>query len=195
MLKKYFKRHKYLLLFLLSLFIIGIASGIILYNIMPEINQTSLTINLDNLKEQLLNNHLNNISIHLFILLIISLLSITIIGYLIGLFYLFYLGMSIGFTLTFLIKEYALKGLFFSITYNLIFKLIYIIIIIIILIKLFDIVKNIIGFIIYKKDLNLLNNFSHNYLSIIVLIIMNLLNDLFLTYTETFILKIITSMI
>lgn len=195
MLKKYFKRHKYLLLFLLSLFIIGIASGIILYNIMPEINRTSLTINLDNLKEQLLNNHLNNISIHLFILLIISLLSITIIGYLIGLFYLFYLGMSIGFTLTFLIKEYALKGLFFSITYNLIFKLIYIIIIIIILIKLFDIVKNIIGFIIYKKDLNLLNNFSHNYLSIIVLIIMNLLNDLFLTYTETFILKIITSMI
>ena len=61
MLKKYIKNHQYLLLFLIVLFIIGIIIGIVLYNVMPSVNQTSLTINLDNLKDQVLNNHLSNI--------------------------------------------------------------------------------------------------------------------------------------
>ena len=103
--------------------------------------------------------------------------------------------MSIGFTLIFLLKKYALKGLIFSLSYNIIFKIIYIIILVLILIKLFDIVKNMIGIIIYKKNINLINNFRHNYLSILILIIINLGNDIFLSYTSTFILKIITSMI
>ena len=195
MLRKYLKNHKYLLFFLLSLFIMGIILGIIFYNIMPEINRTSLTINLDNLKDQLINNHLNDVMIHFSMLVLISLLSLTVIGYLVALFYLFYLGMSIGFTLIFLLKKYALKGLIFSLSYNIIFKIIYIIILVLILIKLFDIVKNMIGIIIYKKNINLINNFRHNYLSILILIIINLGNDIFLSYTSTFILKIITSMI
>ena len=86
MLRKYLKNHKYLLFFLLSLFIMGIILGIIFYNIMPEINRTSLTINLDNLKDQLINNHLNDVMIHFSMLVLISLLSLTVIGYLVALF-------------------------------------------------------------------------------------------------------------
>lgn len=195
MLKRYLSSHKYLILFLIALFVIGVILGLIFYNIMPEINRTSLIINLDNLKDQLINNHLNNITVHFLILALISVLSLTVIGYLIALFYLFYLGMSIGFTLIFLCKKYALKGLLFGLSYNIIFKLIYIIILLFILIKLFDIVKNMVGLIIYKRNNNLLNNFRHNYLSILILIMINLVNDIFLAYTSTFILKILTTMI
>ena len=195
MLKKYIKTHKYLLLFLSVLFVIGIIIGIILYNVMPSINQTSLIINLDNLKDQLLTNHLTNLYPHLILLSLISILSLTIIGYFIGLFYLFCVGMSIGFTTAFLMVKYQLKGLIFSILYNIIFKLIFILILFLILIKLYEIVKNIIGLIIYKKNNQLMTNFRHNYLSILILIFSNIIVDIVLSLSSTFILKIITSML
>ena len=195
MLKKYIKNHQYLLLFLIVLFILGIIIGIVLYNVMPAVNQTSLTINLDNLKDQILNNHLSNIYPHLILLCLISILSLTLVGYFIGLFYLFYIGMSIGFTSTFLLIKYHLKGLIFSILYNIIFKLIFIVILVFILIKLYDIVRNIIGLIIYKKNDALVNNFRHNYISIITLIFINIIADTILSFSSTFILKIITSML
>lgn len=195
MLKKYIKRHKYLLLFLFMLLVVGIIIGIILYNIMPSINQTSLIINLDNLKDQLLSNHLNNLFPHILAICVISILSLTIIGYFTGLFYLFYIGMSIGFTTAFLIVKYGLKGLIFSILYSIIFKLIYICVLIVILVKLYEIVKNIIGLIIYKKNDQLIANFRHNYLSILILLFIIIINDLILSLSSTFILKIITSML
>lgn len=195
MLKKYIKRHKYLLLFLFMLLVVGIIIGIILYNIMPSINQTSLIINLDNLKDQLLSNHLNNLFPHILAICVISILSLTIIGYFTGLFYLFYIGMSIGFTTAFLIVKYGLKGLIFSILYSIIFKLIYICVLIVILVKLYEIVKNIIGLIIYKKNDQLIGNFRHNYLSILILLFIIIINDLILSLSSTFILKIITSML
>ena len=195
MLKKYIKRHKYLLLFLFMLLVVGIIIGIILYNIMPSINQTSLIINLDNLKDQLLSNHLNNLFPHILAICVISILSLTIIGYFTGLYYLFYIGMSIGFTTAFLIVKYGLKGLIFSILYSIIFKLIYICVLIVILVKLYEIVKNIIGLIIYKKNDQLIGNFRHNYLSILILLFIIIINDLILSLSSTFILKIITSML
>lgn len=195
MLKKYIKRHKYLLLFLFMLLVVGIIIGIILYNIMPSINQTSLIINLDNLKDQLLSNHLNNLFPHILAICVISILSLTIIGYFTGLFYLFYIGMSIGFTTAFLIVKYGLKGLIFSFLYSIIFKLIYICVLIVILVKLYEIVKNIIGLIIYKKNDQLIGNFRHNYLSILILLFIIIINDLMLSLSSTFILKIITSML
>lgn len=195
MLKKYIKRHKYLLLFLFMLLVVGIIIGIILYNIMPSINQTSLIINLDNLKDQLLSNHLNNLFPHILAICVISILSLTIIGYFTGLFYLFYIGMSIGFTTAFLIVKYGLKGPIFSFLYSIIFKLIYICVLIVILVKLYEIVKNIIGLIIYKKNDQLIGNFRHNYLSILILLFIIIINDLILSLSSTFILKIITSML
>lgn len=195
MLKKYIKRHKYLLLFLFMLLVVGIIIGIILYNIMPSINQTSLIINLDNLKDQLLSNHLNNLFPHILAICVISILSLTIIGYFTGLFYLFYIGMSIGFTTAFLIVKYGLKGLIFSFLYSIIFKIIYICVLIVILVKLYEIVKNIIGLIIYKKNDQLIGNFRHNYLSILILLFIIKINDLILSLSSTFILKIITSML
>jgi hypothetical protein len=177
------------------LLVVGIIIGIILYNIMPSINQTSLIINLDNLKDQLLSNHLNNLFPHILAICVISILSLTIIGYFTGLFYLFYIGMSIGFTTAFLIVKYGLKGLIFSFLYSIIFKMIYICVLIVILVKLYEIVKNIIGLIIYKKNDQLIANFRHNYLSILILLFIIIINDLILSLSSTFILKIITSML
>lgn len=103
--------------------------------------------------------------------------------------------MSIGFTTAFLIVKYGLKGLIFSFLYSIIFKIIYICVLIVILVKLYEIVKNIIGLIIYKKNDQLIGNFRHNYLSILILLFIIIINDLILSLSSTFILKIITSML
>jgi hypothetical protein len=195
MLKIYLKKHKYFITFLVALFIISIIIGLILFKTLPDNIKISLSFNLTDLKEQLLTNHISNLSSHLLCLIIISVLSLSIIGYFGALIYYFYIGMSIGFVSAYLMANYGLKGVLFSLTYNIIFKLIFIVILTFILIKLFDIVKNITGFLIYKKNDMLINNFRHNYLSIIILIIINTFIDFILGLSSNFILKIITNML
>src|SRR5574344_391497 len=148
MIKQFIKRHKYMFIFLIGIFITGIIMGIIIYNIQNDALKVSIATNLNDIKNQLLNNHINNYYYHLIIVIIVSLLSLTVFGYFGGIIYLFYEGMSIGFTCSYLTVTRSLKGILFGIIYNIIFKLIFIILLLFILIKLFDIVKYFIGFII-----------------------------------------------
>src|SRR5574344_900330 len=159
MLKNYIKRHKYMFTFLIGLFVIGIIIGVFLYFFQGDNIKISIATNLNDIKDQLLTNHINNYYLHLIIIVLIAILSLTVFGYFGGLFYFFYEGMSIGFTCTYLTLNKGLNGLIFGITYNIIFKLVFLSLLLLILLKLFDIVKNIIGFIIYKNNANLLMNF------------------------------------
>lgn len=190
----YLRRRKYLLIFLFVLFFLSILFGIFLFIKQNENIKLNL-LSLDNIKESLINNHIFNLFDHLIILGIIVLFSFIIIGYLGGLFYLFYVGMSIGYTLTFLFYLRGINGLLFGIVYNIYSKLLLLLFLILILIKLYDIVKNIIGFILYRKNINLMKNFKYNIKKIFLLVLLLLLNDIIIYFTSKFVLKIIITML
>ena len=191
---KYLRRRKYLLIFLLVLFLLSIGFGIVLF--IKQSNNIKLSlISLDNIKESLLNNHISNLFEHFMIITIISILSLIFIGYIGGLFYFFYIGTSIGYTLTYLLYFKGLKGLLFGIVYNLYSKFVFLILFYLLLIKLFDIIRNIMGFLFYHKNVNLLRNFKYNYRKIIIIIIFILINDIILSFTSDFVLKLILPML
>src|SRR5574344_2177287 len=118
MIKQFIKRHKYMFIFLIGIFITGIIMGIIIYNIQNDALKVSIATNLNDIKNQLLNNHINNYYYHLIIVIIVSLLSLTVFGYFGGIIYLFYEGMSIGFTCSYLTVTRSLKGILFGLINN-----------------------------------------------------------------------------
>ena len=193
--RKFIGRHKYLLIFLLVLFLIGLFFGIILYFKQSDNSKSILTTNLTNLSEQLNNNHISNILPHLIILILIILLSLTIIGYLFGIFYLFYIATSISFSITFLTLNYGLNGLIFGLLYNILFKAIFLIGLIFILIKTSLISKNIFGMLVIKNNNPFKIDFKRNLIQILIMLSIILLNDILLYYLSSFTLKILTLML
>ncbi len=185
MIISYFKRRKYLLIFLSVIFIIGFLFGIFIYY------NNGINLNNIDLKNDLINNQYNNIVYHLLIISIICLISFTIIGYFGAIFYFFYEGMAISFTFSYLLNYYGFKGLILIILYNLIFKLLYLILLLLILIKLFDIIKNIIYYLFFKKSVNIFNSIK----SIFIISFIIFLNDLFLFVISKIILKILINML
>ena len=118
----YIKRNKYLFIFLCGLLFISFISGIIIYLNIDNNVKLDLFNNVFNIKESLINNRINNIFNHLFVVILIVLLSFSCLGYFLGLFYLFYEGMSISFTFMFLCQIKGLKGLIFILLYDLLFN-------------------------------------------------------------------------
>ena len=195
MIIKFLRSRKYLLTFLSVIFLISLISGIILYFKCSNDTKLSILNSISNLKEDLLNNHINNIFLHLIIILSIILLSFTILGYFSAIFYLFYEGISISFTLCFLIKYYGLNGLIFGILYNILFKLLFLLIYILIIIKLLDLIKNIILYFYNKRKTNNFKNIKRIIQSILILIVFLFINDLILYLIANFILKILLNVL
>lgn len=192
---KYLKRHRFFLIFLSVILLISIGIGIIIYLKSSNESKIYITDQLSNLKESLLNTKINNIFRHLLIIIVIILLSFTILGYFSGVAYLFYEGISIGFTISSLVANYALKGLLFGILYNLLFKLFYIIVYIFILLKLFDLVKLIINQLLFKKTYTIKNNIKRISLSIVIFILIIFINDVIIYFFTNFLLKLIINVL
>lgn len=195
MIKKYFKRHAVILTFLSVIFLISIIVGIILY--LKSSNETKQYINqlFQNFKDELLNNNINNIYKHLIILLLLFILSFTAIGYLLGVAYLFYEGMSISYSISALCANYALKGFAFGIIYNMFFKFIFIILYIFILLKLFDLVKILLDKVIFKNNINFKGNIKRIVYSVLFIILIIFINDIIIYIFSNFLIKIIINML
>ena len=194
MIIKYLRSKRVLLSFLSVLFIISIISGFIIYNKLDDNIKLNLVSSLSNLKSDLLNNHANNFLLHIIIISIITILSFTVVGYILSLIYLFYEGLSIGFTICYLIVNYKIKGLFFSIIYNVLFKFIYLILLIFLLIKLLDISKNVLYYLIYK-DKNNNKIIKRNIYGILIIFSFIIINDLFLYFIGNFLIKNLINML
>ncbi len=192
---KYFKRHGVLLTFLGVLFLISIVIGIILFLKSSNESKKYISDYLINLKENIFNNRVNNIFKHLVIIIFIVLLSFTIMGYFSGIIYLFYEGISFGFTIASLVANYALKGFIFGIIYNIIFKLVFIIVYIIILLKLFDLVKLIVNYFLFKRSYLIKNKLKRVLLSILFLIVIIFINDIIIYFLTNFLLKLIINVL
>lgn len=171
-------RSKIVLKFLGILFVIGIITGIILY--LKEDNDTKIIINneLNNLIANIKNTNQNNFIMHIITFSILFLLSFTVLGLPIVLFYFYYEGTSIGFLIISLIKYSGTNGLLFSLIFLLITKLIYILVLLYFTFYSIMYTKKIIHNI--KSDKTVI---IHNHLiKIIIIIGVILLNDIFLYF-------------
>ena len=187
----YIKRNKYLFIFLCGLLFISFISGIIIYLNIDNNVKLDLFNNVFNIKESLINNRINNIFNHLFVVIFIVLLSFSCLGYFLGLFYLFYEGMSISFTFMFLCQIKGLKGLIFILLYDLLFKIVYLILIFMLLIKLFYIFRTIIRYFIYKSNIYIKNTL----ISVFIIVLLIVINDILIYFLSNFFIKLLINML
>ena len=174
--KVYFKKKKYLLLFLAVLMLCGLLVGLLL----------GIT-NIDFLKENVLyysshieNQHLSYCFFHFFLLVISLATSFFGIGIPLLCAILFYEGLTIGFLIGIFSFTYFIGGFIFSIIFLLFSKLPYLFLFILFILKCFEIARKMIGKYLYKTDPSLaVSNLLKACICIILLV---LLYDTFLYF-------------
>jgi|GEM_PF-1022779 len=170
-------RRKNTIQFLLCLFLVGIIIGIIFYIKQSESNKDSIMNSMSFFQSNLETKNINQIINHLIIITIIVVLAFLIIGTPIVVMYLFYEGLTIGFSVAVFHSTYQFKGLVFGLAFNFVTKGIYIILLILFAIKIIDISRNIIGTTIYKNDSSIKTSILKNSKYSLLLLGFILLND------------------
>lgn len=168
------------LTFIFILLLIGIISGIIYY------------YNLDsNIKENVINTlgdykivSINNILKHFIILAIILILSLFVVGVPLAIFYMYFEGVTIGFTMTIFTIKFGLDGFLYGIIYNLFTKLLFLFLLIIFLNKIFNITKIIVSKIINRNYHSFKTNIVLKFKSSLLILIMIFLNDIIIYFTS-----------
>jgi len=178
---KYLKKHKLIIIFLETLFIIGIIFGIILGFRQTNDFKSNIILSMQDIKNTLLNNHINNIISHLLILLFILLSNIFIPLFFLNFIYIFYKGISFGFLIYIFSMSLGIKGFLISILYFLSTNIVYLFILCLILIKGSILSRNIISYFI-KKDNDTKFYIQKCFLVIGVFSLIILINDITLYF-------------
>ena len=139
---KWLKSNRSIIKFLLMLFITSILVGIYLYLSKEKLIRESINTELIKMINNLDITRQNNILNHLLIMIVLSILSLTIIGLPIILIYFLYEGVSIGFLLSSFINYSPIKGMLFGTIFIIISKIIYITILIYLLTNTLKYTKN-----------------------------------------------------
>lgn len=119
-------RSKTVVKFLLMLFVIGIFIGVYAYLIQDTNTKNAINLELTSLLSNLANVKQNSIIYHFITISLMIILSLSVIGLPLVLFYYFYEGISIGFLITSFIKYKKFKGFTYSLIFTGISKLLYI---------------------------------------------------------------------
>jgi len=184
------KKYNKIILFLVIIFLIGLVSGGIYFSLTQE----SIVIDLE--KELLnLSYSSNNMVFHVVILSLIVISSFFVIGNVVGWFIYFYEAMSIGFMISSYLTYFGIKGVLFAFLYTLIFKLVYVISLTIVLIKLFYFSKNIIGYILLKKDSYLKESAVANFIMVIKMFGIIFISDILLVFTGEYLTNLFSFLI
>lgn len=174
------KNNKYILMFLCTLFVIGIIFGIIYFIKQPSIVKSAIGTEMDMFKELIKTTKQNQVLYHLLILVIIFFLNFTVIGFLANIFYLFYEGCSLGFSIALFTYKYKISGIIFGLIFNIITKSFFLILIGYIGFLGIKIVKKTIGSVVLKQN-NLNYIFLKKHILIFFIIIgVSLFSDLIL---------------
>ncbi len=116
-----FLKNMFLVKFVVALFLVGILGGLLFeLALKPDLANELATF-----KELITSSHQNTFLSSMITLSMIFVLSISVIGLPIILFYIFYEGLSLGFTLGAFIYFYHLKGAFFYLLFVIFSKVIY----------------------------------------------------------------------
>ena len=128
--------NKKFYLFLSIIFVIGLILGVIFLIYLDEASKDILFLNINEWLQGISNSNINNIVLHIIMLSSMFLLSIFLIGIPFVLFFVFYNGFSVGFTVTSLTSIFGIKGLLYGIIYVIITKGIYLFFLSIIIVSL-----------------------------------------------------------
>ena len=143
-------RRKYAI-FCCIVIVIGFIGGICFtYNNVFKPNQKIVLDCIKNWSININKIHINNILPHLMILSLFLVLSSFLIGTPLYIFYIFYNGFTIGFTISSLCKIYNFKGFIYSLIYILITKGLYLFLLLCFLTLLFRVGENIVFYLIKK---------------------------------------------
>lgn len=150
--KKYLKNKKYILLFVATLFVFGIVTGLFLS--VSNINhlKDSVMFYAENIREA----NYNYILIHFFLLVISFVTSFLGIGIPLLCSILFYEGLTCGFLIGIFTVTYQIGGFIYAFLFILILKGIYLILFLIFFFKCLNIARKMIGKYIYKTDVSTL---------------------------------------
>lgn len=182
MIKQWLKQIKYkkMLLFILVLFLMGFLFGVVYYIKQDEIIRETLISSIANLRTDLASSKINNILTHSLISLGVIILSFTVIGIPLIYFYLFFEGLSIGFSFSIIVNVFGFKGILFCILYFLFYKLLFLVLIIFLIMRSSRISKNMLGFLFYKNSRDLKNNILINLRKVMVIFLILFIHDIIL---------------
>ena len=120
-----FLKNNFLVKFVVTLFFIGLIIGIGYHlTFRPNLGDT-----LEIFKEMILGTHQNTFLTSIVVISAIFILSLSVIGMPVILFYVFYEGVSIGYTLIAFILTYHFKGAVFYLLFFIISKLIFLVLV------------------------------------------------------------------
>lgn len=182
---KWLKSNRSIIKFLVMLFITSILVGIYLYLSKEKLIKESINTELIKMINNLDITRQNNILNHLLIMIVISVLSLTIIGLPLILIYFLYEGVSIGFLLSSFINYSPIKGMLFGTVFIIISKIVYIAILIYLLTNTLKYTKS------FLKRLKTTKNelIINQVIKILFCITITLINDIILYFIGN---KIIT---
>lgn len=182
---KWLKSNRSIIKFLVMFFITSILVGIYLYLSKEKLIKESINTELIKMINNLDITRQNNILNHLLIMIVISVLSLTIIGLPVILIYFLYEGVSIGFLLSSFINYSPIKGMLFGTIFIIISKIIYITILIYLLTNTLKYTKS------FLKRLKTTKNelIINQVIKILFCITITLINDIILYFIGN---KIIT---
>lgn len=142
---KYLKKHSTIVTFLISLLIIGVVFGIVLGFKQDTLFKKDIIYSLNNLKEILLANKINNIFVHLITFLILIITSFLVPLFFVNFVLLFFKGVTIGFSLYIFAIIGGGRGLIFGLIYVLLTSSLFCFIYIFLIIRGINLNKNIIS--------------------------------------------------
>lgn len=178
MVKDFVRSNKFIIKFLLMLFLISFFIGIYLYLVQDTSVKSGISLEVANMIDQLNVTNQNNIIFHILLLSSLTILSIFVIGLPFLLFYYFYEGISIGFLIASFGKYLGIKGVVWGSIFVLVNKLIFLLFVIVLSIYTINYVLKII-----KKN-NIYRNvliINHLYRSGIILFLI-IINDIILYF-------------
>ncbi len=146
--KNYIQKKKYILLFLVILFVFGLVVGMIY----GGLNLDIVKLQAENFAESINTQGYNYLFIHFFLLVLSLVLSYYSIGIPILCTIVFYEGMSFGFLLLPFTASFGISGFLFSLIFTGITKGIYWIILFFFFLKCLEIARKKIGSFIYKSE-------------------------------------------
>ena len=166
---KYLKKHYNIVIFLLSLLIIGIGLGIILGFKQDEIFKNDVINSFNNFKELLLNRKINCIFNHLIIFIILILTSFLVPLYFFNFLFILFKGVTIGFSMYIFCLILGVKGLLSGIIYNFFTSGIFVLLYIFLITRGINIGKNTIALTL-SHEKNYLNNIKNTLYGIFIVI-------------------------
>lgn len=166
---KYLKKHYNIVIFLLSLLIIGIGLGIVLGFKQDEIFKNDVINSFNNFKELLLNRKINCIFNHLIIFIILILTSFLVPLYFFNFLFILFKGVTIGFSMYIFCLILGVKGLLSGIIYNFFTSGIFVLLYIFLITRGINIGKNTIAFTL-SHEKNYLNNIKNTLYGIFIVI-------------------------